>query len=358
VIWQDKANVGLIEFCQADGTVITTGKYEGTGGVSYFYFRPNNRQARGNVLIGIKKKGATEYLWSWHVWLTGYAPDAAPPAWQKDIYSYGVPGGAVHRYSGATWSTNYTDKFIMDRNFGAASADREQGVDSTRGLYYQFGRKDPFPAPFVKLYNVSGTAVTAFTAIANDCIVRVTGATSIKAAVQYPYNFYVPESGDWLQNNPYYTRLWNSPEWYTSVPKAGKSLFDPCPPGWRLPVNGTWNTFALAGTNTPNAANNSAVNPDATSDYYYHQSSGNEQKTGWEFYMSASSGETAFYPAPGYRDISSSALTLNRFVGYYWSASQNNRANAFCLYFYSSGAIPQHGNNSRSYGYPVRCVQE
>ncbi|MDR2130260.1 MAG: DUF4906 domain-containing protein, partial [Odoribacteraceae bacterium] len=35
VIWQDKANVGLIEFCQADGTVITTGKYEGTGGVSY-----------------------------------------------------------------------------------------------------------------------------------------------------------------------------------------------------------------------------------------------------------------------------------------------------------------------------------
>jgi uncharacterized protein (TIGR02145 family) len=351
VIWQDKANVGLIEFCQADGTVITTGKYEGTGGVSYFYFRPNNRQARGNVLIGIKKKGATEYLWSWHVWLTSYDPDAAPPTWQEDVYSCGVPGGAVHRYAngtGTTWSANYADKFIMDRNLGAASANREQGIDSTRGLYYQFGRKDPFPAAGVTLYNVSGTAVTAFTASTNDCIVKISGRTLIKTAVQYPYNLYVPGNGDWLQNNPYNTRLWNNSTWHSSVTK---SLFDPCPPGWRLPVDGTWNTFALAG-NVPNAANNKAVNPGAPANDYR---AGYDQ-AGWELYLSGSSGATAFYPATGYRTITGT-MSSNLSAGYCWSSTPYNGTNGRYLSFGASSMTPQ-SYAGRSCGYPARCIQE
>ncbi|MDR2131300.1 MAG: DUF4906 domain-containing protein [Odoribacteraceae bacterium] len=349
VIWQDKANVGLIEFCQADGTVITTGKYEGTGGVSYFYFRPNNRQARGNVLIGVKKKGTTEYLWSWHVWLTGYDPDAAPSAWQEDVYSYGVPGGAVHRYAdgtGTTWSTAYADKFIMDRNLGAASADREQGVDSTCGLYYQFGRKDPFPTSRVKLYNVSGTAVTAFTATTNDCIVRVSGRTAIKVAVQYPYNFYAPGTGDWVQSNPYPSSSWNNPGWYISEPKAGKSLFDPCPPGWRVPAPSTWSTFTLPGTtNVPNAAN------------YPDGYKGGNAQAGWEFYMSGSSGATAFYPAAGFRAHNSGSLTYYYTTGYCWAFSPTTDMFSNNLQFAATYVYSQYVTY-RGGGAPVRCVQE
>jgi uncharacterized protein (TIGR02145 family) len=347
VIWQDKAGEGLIDFCESNGTILTTGKYEGTG-ETYFHFSPKDENASGNVLIGVKKKGAPAsegYLWSWHLWLTNYDPDAAPPSWQEGVYSYPVTGGAVHRYAGGTWATAaYTDKFIMDRDLGAASANRADGLGKTRGLFYQFGRKDPFPATSVGLYNVSGTAVTAFTATANDCIVRVSGSTAIKTAVQYPYNFYVPGSGDWVSGNSYYNNSWNNPGWYTSVPKAGKSLFDPCPPGWRLPETGTWNTFTLA--SVPNAAN-----------YPGDFKTGNDQ-AGWEFYMSGSSGETAFYSASGYRHVAMGAVYNERYYGYNWSFSlDGNSAKGRVLHFNGANVYAPHADH-RGSGFSTRCVQE
>jgi hypothetical protein len=301
-------------------------------------------------LIGVKKKGATNYLWSWHLWITNYNPDDAAPSWQEDVYSYGVPGGAVHRYSGGAWATAaYTDKFIMDRNLGAASATRADGIAKTRGLYYQFGRKEPFPAASVKLYNVSGATVTAFTATANDCIVRVSGATIIKTAVQYPYNFYAPGSGggDWLSGNPYYNTLWNNPSWYPdtqSAPSVKKSLFDPCPPGWRLPMDGTWNTFSLAG-NVPNAAN-----------YPGDYKSGQEQ-AGWEFYMSGSSGETVFYPASGYRSAISGGMNYERSHGFNRSSTPYSSIFDRYLYFNATIVQPQLLTD-RGDGFPARCLQE
>jgi hypothetical protein len=297
------------------------------------------------VLIGVKKKGAPAsegYLWSWHVWLTNYNPDAVAPSWQEDVYSYSVTGGAVHRYAGATWATAaYTDKFIMDRNFGAASATRADGLGKTRGLYYQFGRKDPFPAASVLLYDGTGVALPRYHANA-DCISRISGTTALKTAVQHPYNFYYPESGDWVQSNPYSGNSWNNPGWYTSVPKAGKSLFDPCPPGWRLPVNGAWDTFVLLGTNTPNAAN-------YPGDYKYGQ-----DQAGWEFYMSGSSGETAFYPASGCRgDVMANEWN----TGYYWSSTPNSSTIGRFLDIRATIVYPQNYAN-RSLGFPGRCVQE
>jgi hypothetical protein len=221
----------------------------------------------------------------------------------------------------------------MDRNFGAASAARADGIAKTRGLYYQFGRKDPFPAASVKLYNVSGATVTAFTATAGDCIVRVPGKTAIKTAVQHPYNFYYPGSGDWAQSNPY-SNPWNNPTWHSSTTK---SLFDPCPPGWRLPVDGTWSTFLL--TSRPNAAN------------YPDDYKGGSAQAGWEFYMSGSSGQTAFYPASGSRIITTGAVRSELHNGYYWLSS------GLFSYFDATGINPQ-GAADRSYGFLVRCVQE
>jgi uncharacterized protein (TIGR02145 family) len=351
VIWQDKAGEGLIDFCESNGTVIDAGKYAGKG-ENNFYFSPAGPTASGNVLIGVKKKGAPAsdgYLWSWHLWLTNYNPDAAPLSWQEDVYSYPVAGGAVHRYANGTgtmWSTNYPDKFIMDRNLGAASAARADGIANTRGLYYQFGRKEPFPIASVQLYNVSGATVTAFTATPGDCIVRVEGRTALKTAVQHPYNFYYPGSGDWVQSNPYAGTSWNNPGWYTSVPKAGKSLFDPCPPGWKLPANGTWNTFALPpGTTTPNAAN------------YPGDYKGGNAQAGWEFYMSGSSGETAFYPASGGRSFATGVSLGERNYGYYWASTPINSTYGRFLLFGVSGVYPQN-QSDRGDSFAVRCIQE
>ncbi|MDR2130305.1 MAG: fibrobacter succinogenes major paralogous domain-containing protein, partial [Odoribacteraceae bacterium] len=336
VIWQDKAGEGLINFCESSGTVIAAGKYAGTG-ENNFYFSPKDQNAAGNVLIGIKKKGTTEYLWSWHLWLTNYNPDNAPLFWQEDVYSYPVTGGAVHRYSGGTWATAaYTGKFIMDRNFGAASATRADGLAKTRGLYYQFGRKDPFPAAGVSLYDVQGAILSRndYAPNGTDCIARVQGATALKTAVQHPCNFYCPGSDDWVSGNPYSDNSWNNPTWQTSTTK---SLFDPCPPGWRLPVNGTWGTFALTNVHSGYA--------------------GGTDQAGWEFYLSGSSGETVFYPAAGYRPFSTGAMYYERVDGYYWSSTPNSSTGGHYLSFGATFVNPWNPAN-RGSGFPVRCIQE
>jgi uncharacterized protein (TIGR02145 family) len=289
------------------------------------------------VLIGVKKKGTTEYLWSWHLWLTNYNPNAAPLSWQEDVYSYAVPGGAVHRHPGAEWATAaYTNKFIMDRNFGAASATRTDGLAKTRGLYYQFGRKDPFPAASVSLYDVRGAILPRNDYAPNtDCIVRVPGQTAIKTAEQHPYNFYYPGFGNWMQGEPYSNNAWSNPGWYTSVPKAGKSLFDPCPPGWRLPVLNVWKV------------------PFASVDDFKHA----DDLAGWEFYLSGSSGATVFYPAAGSRLPDTGGMSSERGNGYIWTSTPYGGGGGRFFYF-SQGTVDYQSGGERSYGFSVRCIQE
>jgi hypothetical protein len=340
VIWQDKAGEGLINFCESSGTVIDAGKYAGTG-ENNFYFSPKDQNAAGNVLIGVKKKGATEYLWSWHVWLTGYNPDITPSSWQENVYSYPVTGGAVHRYTGSVWSTNYTNKFIMDRNLGAVSAARQDSLVNTRGLYYQFGRKDPFPASSVLLYDGTGGALPRYHSN-GDCISRVAGATAIKTAVQRPNLFYQPGETDWVQSNPYTNHPWNNPAWHDS--ETGKSLFDPCPPGWMLPVTGTWNGFSSGGINAANYPG----------DYQL-----NGVKAGWEFYMGGVGiGETAFYPAAGYRRHDTGTVRYGMDSGFYWAFTpHDNPLMGRNMYFYV-GTVFAAATDFRSKGYTVRCIQE
>ena len=71
------------------------------------------------TLIGLFDKDG-DCIWSWHIWSVDY-----DPATMAQTYS----SGAV----------------FMDRNIGALTTDCTQ--PSSRGLYYQWGRKDPFPHP-------------------------------------------------------------------------------------------------------------------------------------------------------------------------------------------------------------------
>ena len=356
VIWQDQPT-RMINFCSADGSVAENNtSYEGQGN-DFFYFKPT-AGASGNVLIGVRKKdaGKDAYLWSWHLWITDYDPEYSS-AWQEGTYFYHVTGGYVHRYAGDTWETKYKNRYIMDRNLGAASNARFAGLDKTRGLYYQFGRKDPFPAN-IPLYGIDGQPQTAFTAKENDCISIVKGVTWFRVAVNHPYTFYYPESGsgDWAKDNSYTSNLWNNPQWYSEgdTDESGKSLFDPCPPGWKLPETGVWDVFAttIDGlTNRPNASNYN-IEP-GESDYQ-----GGTPNAGWFFFMGGvGTGGTAWYPASGYRTVSSGAVSNAQINGYYWAATPLSMALGRYLYFYSTYAYPHYSYN-RGSGFPVRCVQE
>ena len=350
VIWQDQP-MRLINFCSKDGSVADGNTDYSGRGESFFYFKPIDG-AFGNVVIGVRKKtgGKDEYLWSWHLWLTDYKPEYTT-AWQEGVYSYVVEGGHVHRYAGNStgtniWDTKYLNKYIMDRNLGASSA--TSGRDSY-GFYYQFGRKDPFPHSSTTLYDIDGNPQTTFTASNGDCIERIAGTAYFYMGVKRPYSFYYPGSNDWVRENPYsaLTILWDNPTWYTS--DSNKSLFDPCPPGWKLPESGTWSNFGTT------FEGSDIVRPNAK-EYFESGSSG--FRGGWSFYMGGRGvGETSWYPAAGYRNVGSGAMYYVGSNGYCWSASPYDATYGYYLYFNSGSVNPQY-TNQRGYGISVRCVQE
>ena len=92
-------------------------------------FRTGSRQ--GNALIGLFDAWGN-CIWSWHIWVASYNPDSSAQTYAS---------GAV----------------FMDRNLGAIGTDYTQSAAC--GLYYQWGRKDPFPYP-ASFSSVSYTHLT------------------------------------------------------------------------------------------------------------------------------------------------------------------------------------------------------
>lgn len=82
----------------------------------------------GNALIGLFDKDG-DCIWSWHIWATNGA-----------LTTHVYPSGYV----------------FMDRNLGAENLD--PGDPASRGLYYQWGRKDPFPYDLEAFYYGEGFA--------------------------------------------------------------------------------------------------------------------------------------------------------------------------------------------------------
>ena len=274
VIWQDIPS-RAINFCNAAGVEVPGDKYEGKGKKALCVKAAAN--VKGNVVVGVKKKGESDYLWSWHLWLTDEPEE--------------ISG-------------------FMDRNLGATSATATDG-NKTHGLYYQYGRKDPFTGD-IERYNINGTSIGK-TDIKS-------GAVSFAKAVQNPATFNTI-NGDWVSPNNYTGKNWND-----IVESTGKTFFDPCPEGWRLPTKDEFSSFS------------------ADSFVWDSTNSGRTFNTNW-------------FPASGYRFCDDGSMFSVGSNGGCWSASPNSSNNGYYLNFLSSSVNPSNAY-SRAYGYSVRCVQE
>ena len=278
VIWQDIPS-RAINFCSKSGVVKSGDTFEGKGTTPLYVKAAAN--VKGNVVVGIKKKGESDYLWSWHLWLTDEPQLVAG---------------------------------FMDRNLGAESATATDGA-KTRGLYYQFGRKDPFVGS-TEIYDINGTSKSTGATIA-------TGKVTFAKAVQTPTTFYTYGSGnnDWASPNNYTSKNWND-----ISESDGKTFFDPCPEGWRLPTKAEYSNFSTT-TFTWDATN-----------------SGRTYNGNW-------------FPAAGYRNSDDGSMDFVGSDGGYWSASPYSENNGSNLYFYS-GYVNPANYNIRADGFSVRCVQE
>ena len=138
----------------------------------------------------------------------------------------------------------------MDRNLGALETDYT--LPASRGLYYQWGRKDPFPYPATATdaYIQAPTVYAAgFEYAESDP--RTSGTESpydvmtLEWATAHPTTYMDgvsfedweewASSLDWLCDH--HPNLWgNVTTGKNNISRTShKSIYDPCPPGWKVP---------------------------------------------------------------------------------------------------------------------------
>nr|WP_288793205.1 DUF4906 domain-containing protein [uncultured Alistipes sp.] len=216
-------------------SVISSLNYDG----SRIRFRTGTQQ--GNALIGLFNAGG-ECVWSWHIWVANYDPESS-----------------AQKYS--------SGDIFMDRNLGTV------GTDYTKvtacGLYYQWGRKDPFPYPASFTNNARPASFIYHDNYAYGTIRPedhdAREVMSVEWATQHPTTFIhkadyevdEPEEDvlDWLFRSHH--NLWgNTTEQGYDVSKVcRKTIYDPCPPGWRVPDACDFEGIAMSQTQLPYCVN-------------------------------------------------------------------------------------------------------
>lgn len=316
----------------------------------------------GNAIVAIypasmDPKNRTA-LWSWHLWITNYSPDEALQRTpEPGVYDYGVTGGVVHRYEGAAWRAGgiYENSFIMDRNLGASDSDYHKIGDNYGNgvMYYQFGRKDPMFGTQPVYGTFGKTSVTEST-IQN----------SMKYSVMYPLNLIYPGSRSaWTKGNIYNPTsydssiLWQDPHTRKGAAnEGGKSIFDPCPPGYCVPQVSAWSDFrANTKTNPTTNARNGGTMLRGFPGYNETSNIGSYYWPYVEPYIEKVPENPVYYPASGYKDSSQGVASDSEYL---YSVSSNPNGVAGMFSFVHRNADQSIGTESfqRNLAFPVRCV--
>ncbi|GHV39046.1 hypothetical protein FACS1894179_03360 [Bacteroidia bacterium] len=255
--------------------------------------------AEGNAVVCIKNSAGT-ILWSWHVWVTNFTPPAVA--------------------SSGAW---------MDRPLGALS--NTAGLNASKGLLYQWGRKDPFtPSTTITgdaempVYNQLGTSIGFIIASAST---GAAPAYNIAQATENPRAFITATTGlsDWISSNNsiHINQLWSDK----------KTVYDPCPDGWVTPSCEPLGLNPYAQQNLNNTI------------FPYTRSTRSR-------FMAAMGG---LYPCGGYRDAASGAITNSSQSGCYWiTESPGDTASSYMLWF-MEGNLSSTGTRPRAMGASVRC---
>ena len=213
----------------------------------------------------------------------------------------------------------------MDRNLGATSATK--GDVGALGLLYQWGRKDPF----LGSSSISSSTLAKSTITWPSAVESNSSNGTIEYATAHPTTFIAwnTSNGDWYYTGSSST---DNTRWTTS--SSDKSIYDPCPAGWRVPEGGDNGIWSKAG---------------------FDETTYDSTNRGMSF--SISSPSTTWYPASGYRNRNAGSLSSVGNCGNYWSASPGSNY-AYCLYFDYDGYVSPSSDYYRASGYSVRCLQE
>ena len=283
----------------------------------------------GNALLALKASDGT-ILWSWHIWVV---EDGNAPTDQTYTACEGKPT-------------------FMDRNLGATT--NEYGNRYAVGLYYQYGRKDPFVIRTDKVtIKSSGDYYTADLEI-TDVEVRSSDNSNMSWTIKNPNKRIVhtntasgnPPKGfnNWLEPIAEIENNWGSPGKVTSVAECNaskggyKTIYDPCPAGYRVP------------------------------DYYYFTGLTAENgvaESGIGVKFTVADGVEAVYPFPGtlsvgtYNSVVGKGAFYYNYRGFYWTTALTDNAAIGFLYSYNTFHTSSLGSRTcvRPAAANIRCMK-
>lgn len=274
----------------------------------------------GNALLALKASDGT-ILWSWHIWVVDDLAD--------QIYTNceGQPT-------------------FLDRNLGATSNEYDNRYSI--GLYYQYGRKDPFVIRTDAFtYPSSGDFYTADVEI-TDVVVRNSDNSNMSWTIKNPSTRIVhtntasgnPPKGfnNWLEPTAEIESNWGSPGKVTSVTECAaskggyKTIYDPCPAGYRVP------------------------------DYYYFTGLTTANGTGVSgkgVKFTVADGVEAVYPLPGTLSVKDKGAFYYNYRGFYWTTALTDNAAIGFLYSYNTFHTSSLGSRTcvRPAAANIRCMK-
>lgn len=314
----EDATITLISEMKADWLWITKDMEQEITDISldlnngYIFFKAAGKD-KGNAVVALIAADG-KIIWSWHIWFTD----------QPETVTY--PNGRV----------------LQDRSLGAIG--KTPGSTEAYGLYYQWGRKDPFCGGTTTETSATAFAEANANSVINPAYIdahtwkQETGTTTltIEYAIAHPLSFLSHKNTtgayDWLTKGK--ADLWNTQ----------KTIYDPCPAGYKVPDHDTWNNFA-----------------DSSDRYIDGTSEWDGEKYGMTYMYN---GGSDWYPTQGYRNRDKGNLVGlgNTRTGHYWS---NHRMGSQIYRLYiskrlSSGKLlqPQATSSDAAYGYNIRCCKE
>lgn len=376
IIWQTKNCIGD----NSNGDLVTWEANEANPLNSKLIIKKTGEE--GNALVGAYNSSG-QIIWSWHIWVTSNEPDNIANAiiyttyrWDKYgiYYNERIPGyGIMPCNIGAlAFRSSGTD---MSEYSIVAKGRYPDSQIRTFGMLYQWGRKDPFP-PMIystgtedsngtleyedkytgdhyandnrtivhKTSNYDETSKLFYSTIGRNHsnilsyaiahpTVYISGTNSTSQETTYA-------NGDWcgrMDSNGLWggtkgsggyvvyskVSLWNRVYVHLYDNYGEKSIFDPCPKGWRVPPGDLWLGFTKDGLNPTDYKEQ--VN-------YCEEETG--KRPGMSMYVQAwRSGPTIYFPLQGTRIYNGRCMNVG-LCGNYHNATcdDNDRVNILHLH--------------------------